>query len=86
MSRGMSLAERKELLLAQSRLDRARVRYQWVAMRYRARSRSLRGPLLGLLLLGAGRARSGRLLVLLRRALMVATAARTTLAFLRRRR
>ena len=57
------LAARKDLLLAESALHRARLRYQLVALRARRPSLLaigaplLGGPLLGLLMLLGGRAR-----------------------------
>jgi hypothetical protein len=77
------LAERKELLVLRSTLNRARLRYQFVALRSRVPSR--RTTVVGVVLfalmrLGVGRwiANAGRVLVLVR-------AARSAFRLLRRR-
>ena len=77
------LAERKELLVTRSALNRARVRYQLVALRARIPSRRttvIGTVLFGFLRLGAARwiANAGRLLVLFR-------GARSVLRLFRRR-
>jgi hypothetical protein len=66
-----SLAERKDLLVLRSTLNRARLRYQLVALRARIPSRRttvLGVALFALMRLGVGRwiANAGRLLVLVR--------------------
>jgi hypothetical protein len=75
------LALRKELLLAQSALYRAKLRYQIVALRSSALSK---GSLFALLLL-AGRPRASRWIAAAGRAIVLVRLARTVLGLFRRK-
>jgi hypothetical protein len=78
------LALRKELLVAQSTLERAKLRYQVIALRSRAPMR-MRIPLFGLLLLVAGRLRAGRLIAGAARILMLMRLVRGAVGMLGRK-
>jgi hypothetical protein len=77
-----NLALRKELLVSQSTLLRARLRYEVLAMRSRAPSRL---PLFGLLMMVAGRLRGARWIAKATRLLALFRMARGVLGLLRRK-
>jgi hypothetical protein len=75
------LALRKQLLLAQCKLYRAKLRYEFVALR---RGPVAKLPLFGLFMLLAGRSRAGRWIVLAGKALAAVKTVRSVMAAMRR--